>query len=654
MNDDDVFERPASRWLRRGVWAAIALAGVAGALVYRARPSNQPKTPAELLRVMQDPAATAADRHLAAAALGKTDGAAVAQVVPQLIAALTTGDDQVRFAAVMVLERLGAKASDAKPALIQATADFDPRVRQFAIRALSPMGPDAAAVAAFSTAARDANAEVRNEAFGALRFQQVAGAEALITLLGDDDADVRCRAASELSRLPSHVDRSGGPLRRVLAEDHDPRARGEALTALGELSLLRVEEWLSAFSDRDVRPTALKVVKRLERGGAVAVPELRRFLKSDDTELAVQAVDALKSIGPAARDAVDDLVGYVEDVSGAFNDAHESIGFRVGWALAAIGLEAQYKPPDLWARLAEAREDVKALVLRGDPVSRTSDIGDREMQYLAPLANLRYLDLSDTEVGDAGLADLAGLTKLEWLNLARTRVTSAGLAHLAGMSDLRMLQLSDCRVADDGLAQLKGLVKLENLMLRKTNVTDAGLAHLAGLRDLKTLLLGDTKVTDAGMSHLAGLQELTSLGLGGTSITDDGLKQLNEIDLSYLSFAPGQFTTDAISRFEHLTDLWLNDPKIGDAELAALSRLIHLKSLWLKDSSLSDEGLKHLATLTELTTLSLENTATTDAGLAPLHSLKNLKWIGLSKTRVTPAGIAQLKNALPDVQVRSN
>jgi hypothetical protein len=31
-----------------------------------------------------------------------------------------------------------------------------------------------------------------------------------------------------------------------------------------------------------------------------------------------------------------------------------------------------------------------------------------------------------------------------------------------------------------------------------------------------------------------------------------------------------------------------------------------------------------------------------------------LKWIGLTKTRVTPAGIAQLKNALPDVQVRSN
>ena len=47
-------------------------------------------------------------------------------------------------------------------------------------------------------------------------------------------------------------------------------------------------------------------------------------------------------------------------------------------------------------------------------------------------AQLRSVDLRDTQVTDAGLACLHGLTQLEWLGLGNTQVTDAGLVHIEG------------------------------------------------------------------------------------------------------------------------------------------------------------------------------------------------------------------------------
>lgn len=653
MNNDNVIHGQASPWFRRGVWAAFALVGVAGVLVYCARPSNRTKTPAELMRVMQDPAATSVDRHLAAAALGKTEGAAVAQVVPPLIAALQTGDDHVRFLAAVALERLAAAAPDAKPALLQATADLDPKVRQLAARAVGQMGPDAEVVAALTTAARDANAEVRQEAFSALKFQQAAGAKSLVTLLGDADAEVRRLAAGELIRLPSHVDISGPPLHRALEEDKDPRVRSEAMKTLRGLSLLTAEELVAGCGDRAVRETAFALFRNRQPSDAAAVPELCKFLKSDDEDLARHSAIAIGEIGPAARDAVDDLLASADD-------ARDHVQIWVRAALRNVGLEGQYEPPELWQRLELAKDSVKVLSLRADRrITGTRGnprppppAGDRDMEHVANLVNLRYLDLSYTDVGDAGLAHLAGLTKLEWLILNETRITSVGLAQLAGLANLRELRLNECQVTDDGLAILKKLPRLETLQLDHTEITDAGLVHIEGLHDLKSLLLSHTKITDAGMPHLAGLKKLKLLYLYDTQVTDAGLAHFRQLDqLSELEFDRNRVTTQGLSQLRGLTELRLTKAAISDAELAPLSQLSHLKILSLDGTALTDAGLKHLAGLAELTALYLGNTAISDAGLAQLCGLKQLRSLELSKTRVTPAGIEQLKKALPEVQV---
>lgn len=596
MNEHDLYDT-RSRWFRRGVWAALAIAGVGGALVYRARPSNQPKTPAELIRIVRDPAATSAARHAAAAALSKLPGATGPQVVPLLVDVLETGDDQARFLAMMALERLGTKAIAAKPALIEATTDLNPNVRQFAVRTLVQMGPDDELVATFAAAARDAHADVRQEAFGALRFQKTGVVEALVALLADDDAGVRRLAASELSRLRSHVEISGAPLHRALADDLDPIVRAEALAALRNLSLLTSDELVAACRDSEIRATAFKLLRNRLPGDAVVVPELRRLLKSDDADSARGAAMALGALGPVAREALDDILACVDD-------EREPVRDWVRLALRPLGLEGAYRPPDLWGRLADANEGVKSLVLSHPAHRKWPPLGDQEMEHLAGLVNLRYLDLSFTDVGDAGLAHLVGLTKLEWLLLFSTRVTSAGLAHLAGLSNLRELQLGECQVTDDGLAQLKTLEKLERLYLAQTGITDTGMPSLAGLRKLKVLYLHNTQVTDAGLAHLSQLDQLCEVGFDKKRVTTQGLAQLRG-----------------------LTTLRLNDAPIGDADLAPLGQLVRLE------------------------TLSLARTSVSDAGLAPLYGLKRLKWLDLTKTRVTPAGVAKIKNALPHVQV---
>ena len=55
---------------------------------------------------------------------------------------------------------------------------------------------------------------------------------------------------------------------------------------------------------------------------------------------------------------------------------------------------------------------------------------DAGLKELAPLTQLRTLDLNETGVTDAGLKELAPLTQLRTLDLSETGVTDAGLKEL--------------------------------------------------------------------------------------------------------------------------------------------------------------------------------------------------------------------------------
>ncbi len=82
------------------------------------------------------------------------------------------------------------------------------------------------------------------------------------------------------------------------------------------------------------------------------------------------------------------------------------------------------------------------------------------------------------------------------LQMANANVSDETLTYLRGMANLRELDLNDSQVTDDGMPVLAKLTALEVIRLRGTKITDAGLReHLSRLPSLKRLDLRATSVT---------------------------------------------------------------------------------------------------------------------------------------------------------------
>jgi hypothetical protein len=159
---------------------------------------------------------------------------------------------------------------------------------------------------------------------------------------------------------------------------------------------------------------------------------------------------------------------------------------------------------------------------------RTTDAELRQLASLAPLSQVRSLDLCGSRITDAGLRHLAGMTKLRELDLGSTEITDAGLAHLARMTELKDLDLRDTKITDAGLERLAGMTQLRALTLDGTKITDAGLRCLGRLAQLRRLGLTGTPITDAALKHLKGLTHLEYLGVTKTNVSETGLEDLQQ------------------------------------------------------------------------------------------------------------------------------
>lgn len=105
-------------------------------------------------------------------------------------------------------------------------------------------------------------------------------------------------------------------------------------------------------------------------------------------------------------------------------------------------------------------------------------------QALAKCESLEELSLDDTSVNDVSIQPLLALRRLRILGLARTRVTDAGLKRMkgnltSGLCNLERLDLESCDVTDDGIAWLvRQVPPLHVLDLRETQVTEAGVRRV--------------------------------------------------------------------------------------------------------------------------------------------------------------------------------
>ncbi|HSW01582.1 MAG TPA: EpsI family protein [Sedimentisphaerales bacterium] len=304
-------------------------------------------------------------------------------------------------------------------------------------------------------------------------------------------------------------------------------------------------------------------------------------------------------------------------------------------------------PVQDWNRL------IRELDANGVPGLMLPMATDLDMEHLAGLPRLKYLDLASSQITDAGLASLRNLTQLERLSLPFAKVTDAGLAHLAGMTSLRILDLSYTQVTDAGLAHLKGMVGLWCLCVWGDPVTDAGVANLQGLTKLQFLDLRETQISDAGLAHLAGLSELQALFLGNPRITGSGLAYLKDLPrLRGLVLVNTQVTDDSLIHLAGMTKLQglaLSGPRITNAGIAHLHNLAGLQFLELENTRITNAGLASLGEMTQLQWLDLTGEEITDAGLEQLKSLTGLEHLTIRGKQITTAGQQRLKKALPNL-----
>ena len=85
-----------------------------------------------------------------------------------------------------------------------------------------------------------------------------------------------------------------------------------------------------------------------------------------------------------------------------------------------------------------------------------ADVSDETLDHLLSMANLRELDLNDTQVTDAGIAKLVVLSGLEVLRLRGTSISDPSIdGHLSRLPQLKRIDVRETFVTQDAVARWK-------------------------------------------------------------------------------------------------------------------------------------------------------------------------------------------------------
>lgn len=274
------------------------------------------------------------------------------RVIQSLIAALDDEDVVVRREAAAALARL--RAVQAIPALTGLLGDADDDVRRVATVALTRM-PDTRAVEGLVVAIRDPVPAVRKaaaEGLGLERFRTDDAYRGLVTLLSDQEAELRRQAILQLEKW----DRvQAAPDMVPLLSDESETVRRTAAWAMGELRYRdAVPQLLEATRDEaeDVRYYALRSLVRLEEPRAQ--PALTRALNDPAAKVRAVAARALGSYRDAAS---------VEPLMRAASDPNEDVREYAIHSLRQIG---DSRAASVYtASLRDQQSDVRAAAIRG-------------------------------------------------------------------------------------------------------------------------------------------------------------------------------------------------------------------------------------------------------------------------------------------------
>jgi len=327
-------------------------------------------------------------RQGAAKALGGM-GPAAHEAVPALIANLTHPDGEVHQSAIEALVEMG---NDGIRPLIEGLASQDARMREGCARALGGIGKaardagpklvelagsesdvtaKAAALGALSRVGvepdrciplliqgvRSSDDGVRHAAvngFASLRPAQPAVA-ALQTLLPDQDAAVRQRAAHALSRLGSKAAPATAALVACAKAAPDEQAFTDALSQIGESALPFLLQELSAPGQNAQQNWVFRALRDM---GAAAMPALVQGLQSPNAPVRAAAARALGDLPVQSPQVTKTLAALT-------GDPEPSVRAAALRSLATVRTERDAMIPKLEAALQDGDAQVRKAAAAG-------------------------------------------------------------------------------------------------------------------------------------------------------------------------------------------------------------------------------------------------------------------------------------------------
>ncbi|XP_059818694.1 NACHT, LRR and PYD domains-containing protein 3-like isoform X1 [Hypanus sabinus] len=283
----------------------------------------------------------------------------------------------------------------------------------------------------------------------------------------------------------------------------------------------------------------------------------------------------------------------------------------------------------LSAALRNAKCKIQKLWLRD--VGLTANGAKDLSSILNVNQSLTELSLNDNKLGDSGIKLVSAALRVSeckiqklWLwNVGLTDSAAGDLASALGRKpSLMVLSLNNNKLGDAGVklvsaALMKSGCKLQELGLRDVGLTDRGAEDLAFAlgknRSLMELNLGANTLGDPGVNLVSGAIrnsecKIQKLWLRDVGLTDSGAKDLGS----------------ALSTKPSLTELSLNDNKLGDSGVKLVSVALKnskckIQKLWLRDVGLTDSGAKDLASTLRrnpsLTELNLGGNKLGDSGV---------------------------------------
>ena len=267
----------------------------------------------------------------------------------------------------------------------------------------------------------------------------------------------------------------------------------------------------------------------------------------------------------------------------------------VGYTIGGVIEEAKFSDPAMELAMREALgADPEDIVMTDELWEITEFTVPAEAESIADLSFLPYLQKLTIQNNHLdSLSPLAPLTNLKEVDLSGTRFPAADLKYLATFQDLEKLNLSNCGLST--IADLAGAKKLTYLDLSSNTLRN--LEPLSTMENLQELYLQHNAVTSLEIP--GALSNLTKLDVSYNSVSD--ISPLGACEaLSWLNAGNNVITKlESIEAFSALTHLYLDNNKLTN--VVVLSKLTGLQELDISNNSL--EYINELSALTALVNL---------------------------------------------------